>query len=231
MSNPVQPVPVDNNSNTTVNHKRTVPQADIDMGTVLTSVSAQYAACGIVLPWISGAQAIQLATDYNNDLRVRNTEGGKRPSLTQQLKDSDKEQDSNLAYAKGYFIEKYDKDHAAGYYAQMGLSKIGDSYRFPYDRDGRLEALRMIVDALTTHGFVTNTYGANYWQTIYNDYDILLSKARNSDSLVTSKVSSKNNYKAEGKAFLKAAVHLVQAMYRNDAKAKLREWGFQKEKY
>lgn len=230
MSNSNQPVPVDV-TNTTVQHKSNVPRADIDLGTVLRSVSAQYATCGLVLPWISGAQAIQLADDYTTDLKVRNIEGGKRPSRTKLLNDADEIQNESLTYAKNYFIEKYDKEHAIGYYAEMGLVKIGNSYRIPNDRESRLETLGMIVTALTSHGFISNPYGATYWTTLATNYDNLLNVARSGDSLVTNKVSSKNTLKAQGKKFLLAMVNLVKAMHPDDYKAKLREWGFQKEKY
>lgn len=212
-------------------HKSNVPYADLDLGTLLTNVSEKYAASSPQLPWITAAQALQLAADYQADLHTRQTEGGKRKPITQQLKEADKYQDEKVAYIKNYFIEKYGKKNAPSYYTEMGFEKVGTGYGLPRDRDRRIESLRKIVEALTTHGFTSQTYGVAFWTTLKTDYTSLASQAREKDSLIASKVSNKNNLKEQGKTFLNAVVNLLKALYPHDYRSKLREWGFQKEKY
>lgn len=211
--------------------KSNVPTADLDFGTLLNNVSSHYATFPLQLPWMTAAQAAQLAADYQADLQTRLTEGGKRKPITQQLKDADTTQNEKVAYVKNYFMDKYGKKNAPSYYSEMGLEKINTSYQLPVDRDRRLEALRLMIEALTNHGFITQPYGANYWTTQRADYKALTDAARDKDSTVSNKVSSKNNLRIQGKTFLNAVIALLKACYPNDYPSKLREWGFQKEKY
>jgi hypothetical protein len=223
------------NSADTTTHKTTttgnVPKSDLDLGTLLKNVSLNYANSGIVLPWKSHAQAQQLATDYETELQIRLTEGGKRKPLTKQMQNAEKTHDQHLSFVKSYFTEKYGKADVISYYSEFGLDKVGNNYKLPTDKDRRLEALRKLTDALDTHGFTSQVYGKPYWDNLRSEYAALTTAAREKDSLVTSKVSAKNTLKEEGKIFINAMIGLVKALYPNETKAKLREWGFQKEKY
>ena len=214
-----------------VNHKSIVPKSDIDLGTVLKSVSTQYASCGIALSWISSIQASQLADDYLADLHIRQLEGGKRRPITIELKLAEDEQNKAVVFVKNYLLEKYGKEKAVGFYAEFGLEKVMGTSQLPKDRDRRLESLQKIVQSLTAHGFVSQAYGASYWTVLRDNYMALDASAREKDSLVTNKVNSKNNLKNQGTKFLNAMVNLVKAMYPDDHRSKLREWGFQKERY
>ena len=99
------------------------------------------------------------------------------------------------------------------------------------DIDRRLEALRKMEEGLERHGFIAQTYGLSFWKNLRLEYTTLATAARQKDSMVTSKVSHKNMLKEKGKKFIGAMIALVAAMYPDDKKAKLREWGFHKEKY
>ena len=211
--------------------KSYVPNSDIDMVVVLESVSQSYASCGTSLPWISGPQAMQLAANYRTELEIRLTEGGRRQPITKEMKNAEALQNKHLANLKGYLREQFGADNMQSHFAEMGLIKVSKSYRMPNDKETRLESLRKIVEALTTHGMVTQTYGLAFWTARYNEYATLVDLARSKDSLVTSKVSAKNLLREEAELFLVAMIDFVHALYPREAQSKLREWGFQKEKY
>ena len=208
-----------------------IPNTDIDLIVVLESVSQNYASCGTSLPWISGQQAIQLAANYRAELEIRLTEGGRRQPITKDLKNAEALQNKHMANLKGYLREQFGADDMLSHFAEIGLVKISGSYRLPTDKEARLQSLRKIVEALTTHGMVTQTYGLAFWTARYNEYALLIDQARSKDSLVTSKVSAKNLLREEAELFLGAMVDFVNALYPREAQSKLREWGFQKEKY
>ena len=221
-----------NNETTTKSSKKgNIPVADLNFSTLLTSVSAKYAACGITLPWISGQEAIHLATDFRIYLEERLTQGSQRKPITQQLREQELIQNKSISYVKGYFMEKYGKNNAISHYGEIGLEKVSSTYRLPLDADRRLEALRKMEEALESHGFISQMYGLGFWKNLRLEYVALTTAARNKDSTVTSKVSHKNMLKEKGKKFITALIALVTAMYPDDSKAKLREWGFHKEKY
>lgn len=224
---------MENQTNTGGGRRKTanIPNADLDLSTLLLSIAPKYANCGVALPWITPAQAIQLGEDYQAELQLRLTEGSKRKPITQQIKEEEAKQDKHLSYVKGYLADKFGKDNAKSYYAEFGLDKSDKSYRFPDDKDKRLESLRKMANSLDTHGMTGQTFGQVFWADLLTSYQSLITSAREKDSLVTGKVSAKNRLKDEGRVFANSMIHLVKALYPGDAKAKLREWGFQKEKY
>ena len=208
-----------------------VPKSDIDLIVVLESVSQSYATCGTMLPWISGPQAMQLAANYRAELEVRLTEGGRRQPITQDLKNAEALQNKHLSNLKGYLREAFGAENMKSHFAEIGLTKNSESYRFPVDKESRLQSLRKVVETLSTHGMITQAYGLAFWTDRYNDYAAIVSQARAKDSLVSSKVSAKNMLREEAELFLGAMVDFVNALYPREAQSKLREWGFQKEKY
>lgn len=220
-----------NEMTTKSSKKRNVPVADLNFSTLLTNVSAKYATCGITLPWISGQEAINLANDFRIFLEERLTQGSQRKPITQQLREQEVLQDKSVSFVKAYLMEKYGKVNALSYYGELGLEKNNSSYRLPVDADRRLEALRKMEEGLERHGFITQAYGLSFWKNLRIEYIALATAARQKDSTVTSKVSHKNMLKEKGKKFIGAMIALIAAMYPDDTKAKLREWGFHKEKY
>jgi hypothetical protein len=210
----------------------TVPRSDVDLGNVAADVSNKWNSTpGIILLWTGPPIFAVKVTQYNTTLGERKSTGGGRKSITAQLKIGDKEIDTRTENVKGYLEEKYGKALAPSYYPAFGIVKEGDRYKLPLDRNNRLQALDLMVAAITNEGFAGNTYGDIYWQNIRTQYNALLTQAETTDSTVSGKVGTKNQLKKEIKKVLNALVLTIKANYPDTWKTELRVWGFQKEKY
>jgi hypothetical protein len=214
----------------TVHHKGNVPQADLTFGILLTSVAAKYSAGGILLNWKSTAEATQLATDYATELKLRVDEANSRVPLTEKLKAEEKKHQKALKFVKFYLAEKFGDD-AVMHYPAMGLEKIKGAYSLPRTQNERRATLKSMYESLRAHGLDNEQFGTTYWEDLYQVYDSLLLAAREKDGLISGKVNHKNSLKDDGRKFLNCVIHLIYAQFPDEAKSKLREWGFQKEKY
>lgn len=71
--------------------KNFVPTSDIDLGKVVTDVSAAWLSKPeISLLWTNQANFNVTAEDYNKDLSIRLELGGDRPQITKTIKELDK---------------------------------------------------------------------------------------------------------------------------------------------
>lgn len=228
---PIDPTPIPTpkpESSKTTN----VPRSDVDLGNVAADVSNKWMATpGIMLLWKTLPVFAAEVTQYNTTLGERKSTGGGRKSITAQLKLADKEIETRTENVKGYLEEKYGKALAPSYYPAFGIAKEGNRYKLPLDRNARLLALDLMVAAINTEGFTSNTYGDAYWQGVRTNYNTLLNQAETTDSTVSGKVGTKNQLKKEIKKVLNALVLSIKANYPDTWKQELRVWGFQKEKY
>ena len=209
-----------------------IPRTDVDLMDVSQKIHTSWKANPqITLIWTTEAQFGTLVTDYSNVLMERKTTGSIRPEVTLKAEALDVEINSSIEYIKGYLTEKYNKKDAISYYSQFGIVKTNKGYKLPADRDKRKTALAILLKAITTHGFQNNTYGLTYWTNIKTKFDSLFEQAGSIDSVVTDKVSNKNQLKTDVRKTLNAIIRAIRANYPDTYKSVLRNWGFQKEKY
>ena len=94
-----------------------------------------------------------------------------------------------------------------------------------------MEALKLMISALTEHGFEDKEYGLAFWTSLQEQYSVLVKQATTTHGQVAIKVGDKNALKDNLKKGLNAIVHALKANYPDSYKQELRDWGFQKEKY
>ncbi|VXC33739.1 conserved hypothetical protein [Flavobacterium sp. 9AF] len=221
-----------NMENTKPTKKGNVPNADLNFGNVVTTVSAKWLTNNwLTLHWLTATQFQTDAINYNATLEARLQTGATRPQLTQSLKALDKTIDNALSYVKGYIIDKYKKENATSYYAAFGIEYKGKKYVFPSDQNKRIAALKLMIDSLAIHGFENKEYGVAFWTPLLEQYSLFVKEATKTDGQVAIKVGDKNALKENLKKGLNAIVYTLKANYPDSYKQELRDWGFQKEKY
>jgi hypothetical protein len=211
---------------------RNVPVADINFGNVITTVSEKWAASSwLTLKWLTVAQFQADATNYNDTLSSRLSKGTTRPQITQTLETLEKTMDTHLSYVKGYITDKYKKESDTSYFAAFGIEYKNNRYLLPADKNKRSEALKLMVRALTTHGFEDKEFGLAFWTSLKEQYALLVKQASETDGQVSVKVGDKNILKKNLNKGLNAIIYTLKANYPDTYKQELRDWGFQKEKY
>ncbi|TDP58689.1 hypothetical protein [Flavobacterium dankookense] len=215
-----------------INKKSNVPTSDIDLGKVVTDVSATWLTKPeLTLLWTNQIAFNDTAVDYNKDLTERLALGGDRPQITQTIKDLDVTINEHLSYVKDMITKKYKKKNATSYYPAFGIVYRNKRYAIPSDQNTRLASLKLMLSGLVAHGFEADEFGTAFWQPIHDQYELFVNNASTTDGNVSAKVSSKNTYKKELNKTLRALINLIKANYPDTYKAELRTWGFQKEKY
>ena len=227
---------MESNANNSENGKssktRTVPVADINFGNVITTVSEKWATSDwLTLKWLTVAQFQADATNYNNTLSIRLSKGATRPQITQTLESLEKTMDTHLSYVKGYLTDKYKKENSTSYFAAFGIEHKGNRYLLPTDKNKRVEALKLMISALTAHGFENKEFGLAFWTSLQQQYSVLVKEATTTDGQVSVKVGDKNMLKKNLNKGLNAIIYTLKANYPDTYKQELRDWGFQKEKY
>ena len=227
---------MESNANNSENGKssktRTVPVADINFGNVITSVSEKWGASSwLTLKWLTVEQFQADATSYNEILSVRLSKGATRPQITQTLETLEKTMDTHLSYVKGYITDKYKKKNDTSYFPAFGIEYKSKRYVLPTDKNKRTEALKLMVSALTVHGFEDKEFGLAFWTSLQQQYSVLVKQATATDGQVSIKVGDKNVLKKNLKKGVNAIIYVLKANYPDTYKQELREWGFQKEKY
>lgn len=224
-NNPTQETPKTNK------RVRKLPESDVNLADVAQKVAQNWQNKTLGLQWMSAADFKSLVDDFSAQLQNRLQEGTLRPQITIRLKELDKQINSHVSYLKNYIIEEVGKSNASAYYAQLGIERIGNSYRLPSDRNNRLNALQILLQGIAQRGYGERTYGTAFWQAITDEYAALLAQADEMDSMVSDKVNIKNQTKEQVKKVLNALIYLIRANYPDSYKAEMRIWGFHKEKY
>ncbi len=210
-----------------------LPNKDTDFGAVATIVAGRWSANPqITLIWADSKTFEAKAAAYNEALGGRKSAGGKRPFQTQALAGVDAEIDKGIARAKIYLQDKWDeKDAAFAQYARYGIVKRGDVYELPRDRQQRLAALDMVLEAIAQDGFEKKPFGSDFWRDVSGRYRAALSEAGTTDGAVSTGVSNKNLLKAELREMMEALQFVIRGNYPKTWEAIYREWGWQKEDY
>jgi len=212
--------------------KGNVPVADVNFGNVVKTVSEKWEQNNwATLQWLTPSQFKTEAESYTAVLSQRKESGTTRPQVTQALKVLNSTIDEALSYVKGYLTDKYKKENDSSYYAAFGIEHKGSRYILPIDQNKRIAALKLMVTAITTHGFEDKEYGLAFWSPIATQYETLVEQATALDGQVSVKVGNKNELKKSLKKGLNAIINLLKANYPDTYKQEMREWGFQKEKY
>jgi len=213
------------------NSKRRVPAKDHDFGHLCKYVSDKWKEHpAFTLLYIDQIEFEDLAEKYNSTLGVKHKTASNRPTLTGDLATADKAINRGITQIKGYLLDKYE-EKATEHYAAFGIEHKGKSYRFPDDRNKRLDALVLIVGAIETEGFQNKKYGKQFWTDMHSNYETLLTSTNQTDSTVSNKVGNKNLLKNQLTEVLNSLIHIIIGNYPKNYKTELRNWGFQKEKY
>ena len=85
--------------------------------------------------------------------------------------------DTHLSYVKGYITDKYKKESDTSYFAAFGIEYKNNRYLLPADKNKRSEALKLMVSALTTHGFEYKEFGPAFWSALKEQYALLVKQA------------------------------------------------------
>ncbi|HJS00769.1 MAG TPA: hypothetical protein VJ780_07540 [Flavobacterium sp.] len=212
--------------------KGNVPVADVNFGNVVKTVSEKWEQNNwATLQWLTPSQFKTEAESYAAVLSQRKESGTTRPQVTQALKVLNSTIDEALSYVKGYLTDKYKKENDSSYYAAFGIEHKGSRYILPIDQNKRIAALKLMVTAITAHGFEDKEYGLAFWSPIATQYETLVEQATALDGQVSVKVGNKNELKKSLKKGLNAIINLLKANYPDTYKQEMRDWGFQKEKY
>jgi hypothetical protein len=214
--------------------KRTsnIPRKDADLVPLGKGVGTAWSDDpDITLKWTTVAKYKADVLAYDAALNERLSTGGERKEKTGKLSELDTLVDEGITWIKGALVYKYGKKNAPSYYPQFGIVKHGTTFIITRDRSQRLASLALTLAAVTTHGMAAEKYGTAYWQQIINSYTTLQNEAAAVDGTVASKVSTKNELRANILKTNNALILVLKGNYPDTWQAVIREWGFQKEKY
>ena len=212
--------------------KKTIPSTEIDLGNVVTLVSAKWkTSVWLKLLWLTQPEFEANAVSYNAILTARLDEGSEIPQISTALGNLDAQMDKHTSYVKGYIDDAFDKEDAASYYNGFGIVYKDKKWAFPRDQNRRLASLKLMVSGLKKYNLEDRKYGLDFWTELMNSYEALLAQSNAVDGGVSVKVGDKNVLKKALRKGLSAIIYSIKANYPDTYKQELRDWGFQKEKY
>lgn len=208
------------------------PRADADFLTVCKAVMISWLANpAITLLWINQAAYAAMVAAYETSYSTRLSDGSMRPSITQTLDQLDKQMDDALSEVKVYIQKKFKKANAEAQYARYGIIHNKNTYQLPRDRDNRKTSLPLMIAAIATDGFGAEEFGTVFWTTMKTNYELALSNAGDTDSLVSKGAAGKNEQKKNITKVMNALRFVLRGNYPDTYAAVYREWGWQKEDY
>lgn len=209
-----------------------LPVNDYDLVAVNKSMLPKWDENILPLVWTKKTEVETMVLQYAESLRNRNTTGASRGSITSSLTAAHKEADKSIEHVKNKLFEIVgSKAEATVRYREFGIVKERSSYKFPQAREARAASFDVLIDALATYQIEDFAYGKAYWTALKEQYNSLLEQARSVDGSVSTKVGSLNYNRTFVRKFLNSFVQLIKANYPDEWKTKLRDFGFQKEKY
>ena len=214
------------------NKTAVIPVSDSDFGKVAIAVSTAWNTnVWLTLKFTTAALFAADVSAYNTTLSARQSSGGTRPQVTNALKALNKEIDTSISFIKGYLAEKYTKEVAVSYYPAFGIVHSENKYIMPMDQSNREDALNLMLEGIDNNGFITNTYGKDYWSIILTNYVALVTQARALDGGISHQVGNKNELKLTLTKTMNGLIAVIKGNYPDTYKQELRLWGFQKDKY
>ena len=208
------------------------PTDDINLAALGMRVANQWAAFPqLTLMFITQADFLQQATDFNALIQQRVLEQQTRPTTTRTTKQLLAEINLGLKVVRGYLLEKYkDATKAKIYYPDFGLEKKGKVWVLPTDQQRILIAIRTAKAGTLTHGFGTKSFGTTFWNTMETNYTNAVQSAFGNDGSSSNTVAQKEVMKKDIKKTLTAVRNAIRANYPDTYNGMLRNFGFQKEK-
>lgn len=206
-----------------------IPAKDVDFLHTVENVATTWATQPhITLVWVTQSQFTTIAQTYRTVLTQRQTTGSGRSSITNHLKQMNKQIDDAVTEVKVYIEKKFKKANAIAEFSRYGIVKEGKNYRLPKDAKSRLQALPLMQAAITKDGFDNEEYGKSFWANITTNFKTTLDAANAIDSTVSGKVATKNELKKQLTKVLKALLLIIEANYPDTHKGVKREWGWKK---
>lgn len=211
--------------------RKMLPDAQHELADVAVEVAGNYSTFYLELDWVSKTRFTQMVTDFSNDVNTSKHVRSVREPITLEIRTLMKEMDTNLAYLKNAMSLKFGSTGRKAHYHEFGLELYSKSWKLTPDYNKRVRSLEYLLQGLVDHNIGNFDYGTAYWQDMYNRFKTAYDLSQNSDAIRSVTVVSKNLLGEEIREVLNALIHLVKAAYPKTYKARLREWGFRKEKY
>ncbi|OON65286.1 hypothetical protein [Hymenobacter sp. CRA2] len=184
----------------------------------------------LTLRHCTAARFLQLTETYTLAVASRQQAGSARPIDADELLNLDALIEANLYRVKNRLTDKYNKKAAPAHYPTMGIIKYDGTYILDRDRSRRAAALKTLVQGLTTENIADGDYGLAFWQPIAERYPQLLQQITAASGAVSAAVSQKDTMRAEVETVLSSLAKVLDGNYpdKQEYKAQLRAWGFQK---
>ncbi|GAB4342254.1 MAG: hypothetical protein OHK0038_22130 [Flammeovirgaceae bacterium] len=185
----------------------------------------------MTLIWTNAADFATLVNKLGIVLQQRINAGNQRKPNTQELKKLDDDLNKAIEALKVALQYKFGKKEATAYFGQFGIVKERSGYRFPYDRNERVNRFPLLISSLETYQIKVQGYNNGFFTNLYNQYKTLLTNTVNTDSTVASTVNEITDLRQKITNVINALIHLIKANYPNSFEAEMRAWGLHKEKY
>lgn len=210
----------------------TMPVKQTDMLNLAENVANKWASTPeIALRWIKLEDYNILVKQFREALDQRTEVGGSRQSTTKMLKNLDGTINEAIEEVKIAIMGKYGKEDGKSYFSEFGIIKMNKAFRFPQDRNQRVQALDILLRGLEKHKIDVAKHSFSFFQTTRDQYIVLVKEAQNIDSNVATEVSNKNEAMKQVEKIINALIQVIKGNYPETYKSELRAWGFQKEKY
>jgi hypothetical protein len=214
--------------------KSLVPSNPLEMVQVGREVMKHWPESKIDIQWTNPAIFEPQLDTLEISCTKRTQADTKRNPITRRMKELDEIINSNLRYPKDYIAEYYSDSPtpAEEYYRDFGIEyNTNGSYRFPTAKERRVEALKVMIAAMSTHGMTERKFGVQFWQPIFEEYSQLLANSFSSDSGKKVSIVEKEEVKRAVYKTLKAVTLMLQAVFPDNYMEMYRIWGFHREKY
>ncbi|RTQ49536.1 hypothetical protein EJV47_11965 [Hymenobacter gummosus] len=178
----------------------------------------------------TAAQFLQQAQAYETAVSSRQQLGAARPIDADELLNLDAQIDETLYRVKNRLVDKYGKKSAVAHYPTVGITKYNGAYVLDRDRIRRAAALQTLVKGLSTEKITDGDYGLSFWQPIAERYQQLVGQLTDTSGAVSKAVSHKDTMRDTVETVLSSLAKVLDGNYpgKQDYKAQLRAWGFQK---
>jgi hypothetical protein len=211
---------------------RFMPASQFDLLTLAENVASKWEITPqITLLWMKPAEFKNLVAEFRTFLGERLDAGSGRGSLTQSLKDLDKQINQAVDEVKIAILAKFGKNKGQAYFSEFGITKQSNKFAIPSDRNQRVNALPLLSKAIKNHNLQVTGFETAFFDSITADYTAAFQATQKTDSAVSVSVSNKNDMRKEIESVLSAINTLIKVNYPKTYTGELRGWGFQKEKY
>ncbi len=208
-----------------------LPNTDVELLSLSKNVFANCAEMYFPTVFCTKAQLNVLNEGYTQALGQKQYSNTRKPRTGGDASVLEREMNVNLERVKEYLNEEFGARRAPEHFGAFGIEYINRTYKFPRNREGILNSLRLMTSAIVEYGFSDRKYGAVYWTGMLSSYQSVVAETYTTSSDITESTLSKNHYKTSVRRALRSVVKVVEANHPDDYASQLRIMGFQKEKY